>query len=77
VAFLPLVRPPRAGDTECDVRCAPAATTDIERIEGLAAAMELLVILAFLVLLATGSVLGWTADSRDSADWKPSPVRRL
>ena len=33
--------------------------------------MELLVVL-FFVLLAAASVTGLTADSRDSADWKPS-----
>jgi hypothetical protein len=36
------------------------------------AAMELLVLLAFFLLLALASALGWTADSRDSADWKSS-----
>ncbi len=34
--------------------------------------MELLILLAFFLLLALASALGWTADSRDSADWKPS-----
>jgi hypothetical protein len=34
--------------------------------------MELLVFLVFFALLAAASALGWTADSRDSADWKPS-----
>jgi hypothetical protein len=36
------------------------------------AAMEFLLFLLFLLALAAGSVLGLTADSRDSADWKPS-----
>jgi hypothetical protein len=31
--------------------------------------MELLVLLAFLLLLAVASAVGLTADSRDSADW--------
>jgi hypothetical protein len=31
--------------------------------------MELLVLLAFLTLLAVASAVGLTADSRDSADW--------
>ena len=31
--------------------------------------MELLVLLAFLTLLAVASAMGLTADSRDSADW--------
>ena len=29
-------------------------------------------ILIFLVLIALASAFGLTADSRDSADWKPS-----
>jgi hypothetical protein len=33
--------------------------------------MELVVVL-FFVLLALASAFGLTADSRDSADWKPS-----
>ena len=31
-----------------------------------------LVLLAFVIVLVAASVLGWTADSRDSADWAPS-----
>jgi hypothetical protein len=31
-----------------------------------------LVFLAFVLLLVVASALGWTADSRDSADWAPS-----
>jgi hypothetical protein len=31
--------------------------------------MELLVLFAFLILLAVASAVGLTADSRDSADW--------
>jgi hypothetical protein len=31
-----------------------------------------LVFLAFIALLVLASALGWTADSRDSADWAPS-----
>ncbi|GLI03531.1 hypothetical protein [Phytohabitans aurantiacus] len=34
--------------------------------------MELLVFLLFFVFLALASLFGWTKDSRDSADWKPS-----
>jgi hypothetical protein len=34
--------------------------------------MELFVLLAFFVLLALASAIGWTADSRDSDDWMPS-----
>lgn len=34
--------------------------------------MEILLFLFFFVLLALASAAGLTADSRDSADWKPS-----
>jgi hypothetical protein len=34
--------------------------------------MELLVVLAIFVTFALASALGWTADSHDSADWKPT-----
>ena len=33
--------------------------------------MELL-LLAFFVVLAVVSALGWTTDSRDGADWAPT-----
>jgi hypothetical protein len=33
--------------------------------------MELL-LLAIFILLAVASAAGWTADSRDGADWAPS-----
>ncbi|MEU5548246.1 hypothetical protein ABZ738_00600 [Micromonospora sp. NPDC047793] len=36
------------------------------------AAMGLLFFLVFFLLLALLSAVGLTADSRDSADWKPS-----
>jgi len=36
------------------------------------AAMEILLFLLFIVILAAASAAGLTADSRDSADWKPS-----
>ena len=35
--------------------------------------MELF-ILAFILVLALAALLGWTADSRDGADWRPSEV---
>ncbi|MEU4382235.1 hypothetical protein [Micromonospora echinofusca] len=38
----------------------------------MSAPMEILLFLFFLVLLALASAVGLTADSRDSADWKPS-----
>lgn len=34
--------------------------------------MEIFVLLLFFVVLALASIFGWTADSRDSADWKPT-----
>lgn len=34
--------------------------------------MELVLLVAFFVLLALASAVGLTADTRDSADWKPS-----
>ena len=40
------------------------------------AAMELLLLLLFLVGLAVASAAGLTADSHDSADWKPSDQGR-
>jgi len=38
--------------------------------------MELFVLLLFFVVLAIASLFGWTSDSRDSADWKPSEAGR-
>ncbi|MET8254110.1 hypothetical protein [Micromonospora sp. NPDC005197] len=38
----------------------------------MSAAMEFLLLLLFLVLLVAASAAGLTADSHDSADWKPS-----
>ncbi|MFI7432690.1 hypothetical protein [Micromonospora haikouensis] len=34
--------------------------------------MESLLLLLFLLLLAAASAAGLTADTRDSADWKPT-----
>jgi hypothetical protein len=34
--------------------------------------MEIVLFVAFLVLLALASAAGITADTHDSADWKPS-----
>ncbi len=36
------------------------------------AAMASLLLLLFLLLLAAASAAGLTADTRDSADWKPT-----
>jgi hypothetical protein len=38
--------------------------------------MELVVLLLFFVVLAIAALFGWTSDSRDSADWKPSESGR-
>lgn len=38
--------------------------------------MELLLLLLFLVVLAVASAAGLTADSHDSADWKPTDQGR-
>jgi len=70
VAFLPLVRLPGAGETSGE-RPVRTGGQRPNTSKGLTAAMELFVLLAFFVLLATASALGWTADSRDSADWRP------
>lgn len=34
----------------------------------------LLFIAAFALLLGIAQLLGWTADSRDSRDWRPAPA---
>jgi len=34
--------------------------------------MALIVFIAFFGLLALVSALGWVADSRDGADWRPT-----
>jgi hypothetical protein len=34
--------------------------------------MEPLLLLVFLLLLGLASAFGFTVDSRDSADWKPT-----
>lgn len=34
--------------------------------------MEMLAILIGLVGLSVAAMMGWTVDSRDFADWKPS-----
>ena len=35
-----------------------------------------LLFVAFLLALSAASVLGWTVDSRDGADWAPSDQGR-
>jgi hypothetical protein len=34
--------------------------------------MELVLLLFFFLAVAVAGAFGWTADSRDSADWQPS-----
>ncbi|NES14721.1 MULTISPECIES: hypothetical protein [Micromonospora] len=45
--------------------------TDINHVKASAAMIVLLLVL-LLLLLGAASGLGLTADSRDSADWKPT-----
>lgn len=70
MAFLPLSGP----DGRAETGCSPVRTggeTDSNRVKA-SAAMEFLFFLLFLVLLAVASAAGLTADTRDSADWKPT-----
>ncbi|EEP72106.1 hypothetical protein MCAG_02433 [Micromonospora sp. ATCC 39149] len=53
------------------VRCAPAAKASHITAKA-SAAMESLLFLIFLLALAVASAVGVTADTRDSADWKPT-----
>ena len=48
-------------------RCAPAKTRRIKGVNVMGIA-----VLLFFVAIAIASGLGLTADSRDSADWKPT-----
>lgn len=70
MAFLPL-----SGRFEWAQTClSPVRTggeTDSNHAK-VSAAMEFLLFLLFLVLLVAASAAGLTADSHDSADWKPS-----
>ncbi len=53
-------------------RCAPARTNENRTTDRkVQAAMELLVIF-FILLVFLAALLGWTSDSRDSADWRPT-----
>ncbi|MEU4679801.1 hypothetical protein [Micromonospora sp. NPDC023737] len=49
--------------------------TDINRVK-VSAVMEFLFLVLFLVVLAAAGATGVTADSRDSADWKPTDAGR-
>ncbi|SCL67534.1 hypothetical protein GA0070604_6020 [Micromonospora eburnea] len=70
LAFLPLSG--RGGGAQtglCPVRT--GGETDINHAKA-SAAMSALLLLFFLLLLGVASALGLTADTRDSADWRPS-----
>lgn len=49
--------------------------TDINCVK-VSAVMEFLFLVLFLVVLAAAGAAGVTADSRDSADWKPTDAGR-
>ena len=51
-------------------RCAPAVLN--HRVLKRGTAMELILFVAFIALLALASAIGLTADTHDSADWKPT-----
>jgi hypothetical protein len=70
VAFLPLSGSARLADTRC--RRPVRTGGDIRDTPKGYAAMEPLLLLVLLLVLGLASVLGLTADSRDSADWKPT-----
>lgn len=61
----------RSAHLMADVRCA-SAVSPINQVKKKGSAMELVVVFSLFALLALASMLGLTADSRDSADWKPS-----
>ncbi|MCZ7426845.1 hypothetical protein O7607_14010 [Micromonospora sp. WMMA1949] len=53
----------------CPVRTGGENSLDHAKVS---AAMTVLLLLLFLLLLVGASAFGLTADTRDSADWKPS-----
>ncbi|QGN46456.1 hypothetical protein ACN26Y_09250 [Micromonospora sp. WMMD558] len=70
MAFLPLSRLVGVAENgDSPVRTGGETDTNLAKVS---AAMEFLLFLLFLVLLASASAAGLTADSRDSADWKPT-----
>jgi hypothetical protein len=69
-AFLPLSGPPQWSQTgRSPVRT--EGETHSKHAKG-SAAMAVLLLVLFLLLLTVASAFGLTADSRDSADWKPT-----
>ncbi len=70
VAILPLSGPVSPAETWISpVRTGGETDPNLAKVS---AAMEFLLFLLFFVLLAAASAAGLTADSRDSADWKPT-----
>jgi hypothetical protein len=55
-------------DTNKDIRCAPVT----ERTTSRRVTTVELVLLLFFIAVTVAAAFGWTADSRDSADWQPS-----
>jgi hypothetical protein len=58
----------RTGAKQSDLHEHPS---DVRAIRKVCAVMEIFVLL-FVLLVAVTSIAGLTADSRDSADWKPT-----
>ncbi|TDB79229.1 hypothetical protein [Micromonospora sp. KC721] len=74
MAFLPLFDP--TGLAETGVSPVRTGGENIRDNAKASAAMEFLLLLLFLVGLAVASAAGLTADTRDSADWKPTDQGR-
>ncbi|TDB70376.1 hypothetical protein [Micromonospora sp. KC723] len=74
MAFLPLFGP----DALAETGISPVRTggENIRDHAKASAAMEFLLLVLFLVALAAASAAGLTADTRDSADWKPTDQGR-
>ncbi|RGC70929.1 hypothetical protein C5N14_00310 [Micromonospora sp. MW-13] len=74
MAFLPLSGPGRTAQTGSS----PVRTggENIRNPAKASAAMGFLLLLLFLLLLVAASVSGLAADTRDSADWKPTDEGR-
>lgn len=74
MAFLPLFRCPWTAETGFSpVRTGGENHSDDQKVS---AAMEFLLLLLLLAVLAAAPASGLTADTRDSADWKPTDEGR-
>lgn len=74
MAILPLSGGASAAQTgDSPVRTGGETATNLAKVS---TAMEFLLFLLFFVLLAATSAAGLTADTRDSADWKPTEAGR-